>query len=335
MRRRLPHPARPLGRARTVLALAAAAAIALAIGCGGSSAEAKPRFFAPTSFWNAPIPASAAIAPDSRSLVADLVRQVDDTDPWMNTDQYSTAIITAGPKVKRVRVRQTQGHPIAPIRTAFRSVPIPPGAKPAPGTDGHAVIWQPSTDTMWEFWQLRREGSGWAAAWGARITKVSRSDGVIPYPAGATASGLPLAGGLVTVADVRAGRIDHALALAIPQPRRAVFSPPANRTDGWLDSEVAIPMGTRLRLDPSVNVAALKAPRIVKMLALAAQKYGIVLRDTSGAVTFYGQEVRGSGNPFPALLGSNPAKTLRSFPWDRLQVLQAPRRCCWNVGSLR
>jgi hypothetical protein len=42
------------------------------------------------------------------------------------------------------------------LRADFQAVPIPPGAVAANGTDMHMAIWQPSTDTMWNFGLCRK-----------------------------------------------------------------------------------------------------------------------------------------------------------------------------------
>ncbi len=54
------------------------------------------------------------------------------------------------------RVRVTLDRDLPAMQRAIDAVPIPRRAQPAAGTDKHMVIWQPSTDTMWEFWRMRR-----------------------------------------------------------------------------------------------------------------------------------------------------------------------------------
>ena len=110
----------------------------------------------------------------------------------------------------RVRVTLDKYNPA--LQQAFEAVPLPETAKPAAGWDKHLVVWQIATDTMWEFWALSRKTDGWHAGWGAKIVRASQSIGVLPSPLGATATGLPLLGGLITLDDLRRGHIDHALA---------------------------------------------------------------------------------------------------------------------------
>jgi hypothetical protein len=59
------------------------------------------------------------------------------------------------------------------------------------------------------------------------------------------------------------------------------------------------------------------------MIARAAQRYGMVVRDGSDLVTFYAEDPTPTGtNPWPAWFGGkSPADALAGFPWDRLRVL--------------
>ena len=62
------------------------------------------------------------------------------------------------------------------------------------------TIWQPKTDTLWEFWQASKQSDGWHASWGGAIKHVSQSRGYYTtnsWPGlsqpnwGATATSLP------------------------------------------------------------------------------------------------------------------------------------------------
>ena len=170
---------------------------------------------------------------------------------------------------------------------------MPADAQPAGGTDKHLVVWQPSTDRLWEFWQLEDTSEGWQARWGGAMQNASSASGVYGPEAwpgagtgwGASASSLSIAGGLITLEDLEKGVINHALAIGIPNVRGGVYASPAQRTDGTSTSSLSLPEGARLRLDPSLDLAALHLPRLTLMIAEAAQRYGIVVRDHAATVS--------------------------------------------------
>ena len=153
----------------------------------------------------------------------------------MNTINYSVPIFTVPSVQPTVRVRLVSRRHEPSLQAAWRAVPLPLDAHPAAGTDGQLVVWQPSTDRLWEFWQLADAPDGWQANWGGAIRDVSSSPGFYGPKAwpratgtwGASASSLSIAGGLITLEDLELGQIDHALAMAIPDVRAGVYATPA------------------------------------------------------------------------------------------------------------
>ena len=149
----------------------------------------------------------APLDPNSAEMVAGLNRQVLQEEagkwgPWINTRSYGVPIVTVPPGQPTVPVTLVHA-PEPALSAAWSAVPLPASAVPASGSDGYLVVWQPSSDRMWEFWQLRRATSGWQASWGGAIQHVSSNPGVYGPEAwpgaqpwwGATASSLALAGG--------------------------------------------------------------------------------------------------------------------------------------------
>ena len=192
--------------------------------------------FSPTSFWNTPLAATAPVDPSSQSYVSDLVSQVNSYGAWMNTTSYSIPAYVVPATQPTVAVHHTTWGP--DLQQQFNAVPIPPGATAAAGSDGSLTVWQPSTDKMWDFWQLSQSSSGaWSARWGGEMDNVSTNPGYFTHSGqtnnwGATATGLPLLGGLITMADLKRGYINHALALAVPQATQGVYLV-AGPTIGW------------------------------------------------------------------------------------------------------
>jgi hypothetical protein len=303
---------------------------------GGGARSGASRPFSADSVWNQALAPDAALDARSTTYVADLNRQIAETAPYINTTQYSTPVYTVPSNQPTVRVTLDRGAQWNPLLVqAWAQVPIPPNAQPAAGSDANLVVWQPETDTMWEFWRASRQADGWHASWGGRMEHVSASPGYYPNPSGwgAPATGLALLGGLVRLDELAAGHIDHALAIAIPQPRANWFSWPAQRTDGTIQSESAIPEGTRFRLDPRLNLSAMNLSPLVRMLAQAAQRYGIVVRDRGGAVTFFAEDPTPTGsNPYAGpngyFAGTPPYQLMKQFPWQHLQALRTQLSCC-------
>ncbi len=313
---------------RKDLAALCLAVVALVAGC---SSETPPppgpapeggRPFADSSFWNTPLDADAPLDPASDAITADLRRQVEAYGAWMNTDRFSTPVYVVPDDAPTVAV--SMGIPDPKLQSRVEAVPIPETAVPARGTDRHLVIWQPGRDVIWEFWQAARAPGGpWTAQWGGRLDRVSASDGVFAAPYGASATGLAMIGGMVLLDEARAGRIDHAIALAVPEVRANVIREPAQRGDGTSDSSASVPEGARFRLDPALDLDSLDLPPFTRMLADAAQTYGIVVRDVSGVVSFYGEDPlpTGSGAFENAFGGLPPSEIAGAFPWEHLQLL--------------
>ncbi|HET9153549.1 MAG TPA: hypothetical protein VFN85_05495 [Solirubrobacterales bacterium] len=298
------------------------------------------RFFSPRSFWNTPASGREAVDPDSGQMVAGLVAEVARevearSGPWINTTSYSVPVVRAGASTPAVRVRLVSPYAAPALRRAFRSVPLPEQVTPSPGNDAHLVVWQPHSDRLWEFWHLRRHGDSWEAGWGGAIMNVRSAWGAYGPAAwpgatrlwGASASSLSIAGGLVTLQDLDRGWINHALTMSLPVVRAGVYSLPARRTDGTSADPYSLPEGAHLRLRPGLDLASLHLPRMTLMLARAAQRFGIFVRDRAGNVAFNAQPPRSPDrNPYLGpngyYGGENPRQLLASFPWSDLQVLQ-------------
>jgi hypothetical protein len=302
------------------------------------------RFFSPTSFWNEELPADAPLDSTSAAVVGAFDAEIAKEEAakkgpaTINTTAWSVPVYTVPAGQPTVKVTQAveYGSTVNPaLQTAWDAVPLPADAQPAAGTDKHLVVWQPSTDKLWEFWRLEKTSTGWQASWGGAMQKASSDSGAYGPEAwpgaqpgwGASASSLSIAGGLITLEDLEKGQINHALAIALPDTRAGVYAAPAQRTDGEDAEPLSLPEGAHLRLDPNLDLATLHLPKLTLMLAEAAQRYGIVVRDTAADVTFYAQDPTPTGkNPYTGAHGyfedKTPQQLLESFPWSHLQLLK-------------
>ncbi|MEW1958819.1 hypothetical protein [Kineococcus sp. NPDC059986] len=291
--------------------------------------------FGSGSVWRTPV-TDAPVNRDSAAMVRGLVEQVD--AHWggvaaFNVDQFTASWYTvpAGQPTVDVAWNNCQKKTWTPAGLLgkggqFTSVPIPADARPSPGSDGQLTVYSPSTDQLWELWRVKKGDTGWSACWGGRIDEVSKSRGYFRDGFGASGSGLAMSAGTVWVDDVRRGRIDHALGLAIVSPATwNRVSWPAQRSDGHNDADHALPEGIRLRLPADLDVSSLGLTPLAEMVARAAQEYGFIVTDQAGAVNVggqIGQPVADDPDFWQRTMRGVPSyEVLKGFPWDRLEVL--------------
>jgi hypothetical protein len=159
--------------------------------------------------------------------------------------------------------------------------PIPPGAPIEGGArsdgDRHVIVIDRTTCTDYELFDAVPHDGGrfWTAGSGAVFDL--RSDAL--RPAGwtsADAAGLPIFPGLARYTEVSAGAIDHALRFTAPcTAPRYVY--PARHEASTCEAHWAPPMGLRLRLRASVDIARL--PYQARVVAQALKTYGMILAD--------------------------------------------------------
>jgi hypothetical protein len=332
-------------RCSTVVLLAALILVGVA---SALPSAAEARLFSAGSVWNAGV-GGLAVDRSSPARVNALASGIEakirqGVMPWPGTG--ASTVYVVGRSQPRVPVRLVTGSWGASLKAVLaRGVPIPVAAVPGSGTDAHMVIYQPTTDVMWELYNTHRDAGGWRAEWGGVMQHVSSNPGFYSgtsWPGlqgedgwnwGATASSLPELGGLVRIDELRAGHIDHALAVDVPDACKTVFAWPAQRTDGGdANQSTCMPEGARLRLDPRVDLSKLKLTKVGRMLAVAAQRYGMVVRDKTWGVFQIDFETppaaaSNGDDDRPPYTGSNglwdgPAWVLfDNFPWRSLQVL--------------
>ena len=297
--------------------------------------------FARTGPWNTRLPAHVPLAANSAAIVHNL--QLDEQanfGTWaINTDTYSTPIFYAGryTPVQRWTFSDCLNMPqLGPvIADSFAAVPTPPDLIASQGTDESTTIYQPSTDTYWDFWRAEKDASGhWSACWGGKIEHYSKNPGIFANPLGATATGLPLGAFTIRISELQRGYIDHAINLVTVRTRAGCFSWPATRDDGNTPGSDIPCEGQRFRLDPSFDVNTLYSPA-ARIIARAMQQYGLILTDKGGAVVTYAEDPRpylaahGGTDPYQPLMdpenrfppGTAKYLILGQIPIGQLQAL--------------
>ena len=327
--------------------------------------------FASTSFWNTPLPASIPANPNNAAYNLALTYALcHDTPPTgslaaltppsscttptfhgaLNTSAWSAPLYVVPANQSTVNIDLETGcNTSNNFALARANVPIPTDAHGAgDNSDSEIQIYQPSTNKEWEFWHFIKEANGnWSACYGGIINNVSQSNGIFPNNTGATATSLPLLGGVIRIEELQAGQINHVMNLStqsnlvsgIPVNIPGAIAPyswPATRNDGSLTDLLSIPEGTRFRLNPNLNLNTLSLSPVAKTIAIAAQKYGFVVDDRSSGVSIRLGDpttytTAGLANPYTSGMGvggvgtsglfGNGSNSMNNFPWDQLQAL--------------
>jgi len=168
--------------------------------------------------------------------------------------------------------------------------PLPATARieggPASDGDRHVILHDAANCRLYELFAARRGSDGsWTAQSGA--TWNLRSNAL--RPAGwtsADAAGLSIMAGLVRYEEVAAGRIDHAIRITVPRSQDRYLWP-ARHAAGSGGADLP-PMGLRLRLKASVNVAGL--PAQARVIATAMKTYGVIVADNGSPWYITGSE---------------------------------------------
>jgi hypothetical protein len=141
--------------------------------------------------------------------------------------------------------------------------------------DRHAILVDKSACRLYELYDLQHTSHGWTAGSGAVWSL--RSNHL--RPAGwtsADAAGLPIFPGLARWDEAARGTIDHALRFTAPRTRRAYVYPARHYASSSNDQALP-PMGLRVRLKASVNIASF--PKQSRVVLRALQRYGMILAD--------------------------------------------------------
>ena len=283
----------------------------------------------------------------------------------VNINQFTPAIWIVGPNQPTVRVKLVDwtnpSYTFQPLQDKWAAVPLPDNFEPASGTDEEACVYQPSTGKVWEFWLMRKTGARiknsagktvdeWGARWGGKLDDVSKAWGTFPTEGGdwksatgqtygTTATSIAFLSGVITIEEQQRGVINHVIGIALPETLAGRWSFPAQRSDGLTNADNAIPEGTIFRLPANLNLDAMDMDPYARMIAKAVQKYGMVVWDRAGTVSFRAENPANKypeGDPYTKVNGilrcpggqsqsacwADSNGRLRGFPWDKLQALQ-------------
>jgi len=294
---------------------AAAAAVGALLALPVFSAPEPPRrFFSDSSFWNAPLAAAPEIDPQNEHFVS-LLKQEPSGGFGINLHKWTIPVYEVDEKTPRYRVakhalsagekenwaseRETFGH-----GPGFDDgVPIPKAAVPDPEEDAHFAVVDWKAKRAWDTWGFRVKPDGTFES-KTGMTYALDGDGVfrtedfavvngesIHFHGPSRAAGVPAIAGLILYDEVLAGEIRHKLACAIRFPAFQEFVYPAAWTDGPVPG--GIPEGAVIQLDPALDLSKLDLLPGEKVVARAAQRYGMVIVDYADGSTLYGEGLWG------------------------------------------
>jgi hypothetical protein len=283
-----------------------------------SPAPTGPVAFSSTSPWNVAIPPSPALDPSSASIAGYLGSEM---KAYADLYEYGTPVWEASSSDPYNSVKCTE--PWGTCALTQQMIPIPAAAGTSGGSDGSMVVIDKTTNTGYDFWRASRTSTtSWTSSWGTRFNmEGSGTEG------GATGAGVPLLAGLPRLSEMAQGHIGHALAFISDNTCASVYRYPASKTDGKSGQSNCIPEGTRIQLDPSINIDAL--PGITpgeKTVAHALQTYGAYCKDSGGSKLAFGfEDPIGKTNPYPSVGFSWDYYDMPHIPWNQLRVLHQ-----WN-----
>jgi hypothetical protein len=174
---------------------------------------------------------------------------------------------------------------------------IPEDAVPAPDGDGLTVVIQPDGQALQMYSPIKLSDGTWVSQMFTVSDSVNgMGDG---RENGQRASMFPLHAGVVTDEDVASGAIDHALVVSLPASMlRAAFTYPALAIDSNPNYTGTVPMGSRLAIPPSVDIDGLELRTdLGRMVARAAQDYGLYVGDRGGEGVSVGAQYEPNGGP--------------------------------------
>ncbi|TXS89885.1 hypothetical protein FV139_19355 [Parahaliea maris] len=260
-------------------------AVLLAAAAQALAAPAGPDYylrpFSDQSPWNTPL----VQAPDTDRHGWSRLDLGEDAHVHINSNSWSIPFYLAGAEVpeRPIYIRKLQAYVMAPV---------PEGALPAEGTDGHLTVMSADRTTIHEFFRFEQPGQ-------ANIYRRVEAAGLgVAEQAGrhigTRAYGGSAVGGLLRQWELEQGVARHALAVALSLNfLKSGYVAPATSEDDNSEANYggSIPMGALLALPPELEVEALLEQPLAILIAKTLQRYGGYVVDSGGsdAILFYAE----------------------------------------------
>src|SRR5579885_686748 len=218
-------------------------------------------------------------------------------------------------------------QPAVPVSFTYNSesdpgpYPIPANAPVEGGAqstgDRHVIVVDSATCKLYELFNgfPQKDGS-WKAGSGA-VWNLN-SNALLPKTwTSADAAGLPILPGLVRYDEVAAGAINHALRFTVSKTQRAFLWPARHDASSSTNPNLP-PMGLRLRLKASVNIASY--PPQSRVILTALKRYGMIVADNGSSWFISGAPDNRWNNDDLAQLKNIPGSDFEVVDESQLQV---------------
>jgi hypothetical protein len=139
-----------------------------------------------------------------------------------------------------------------------------------------------------------------------------------------TGSNISRYAGVIRVSEIVAGNIAHALFFSTDIARPVQFRYPAAKTDGWSNASVTIPEGSRVQLDPDLDLAAIPGITPGELaVGRALQVFGAYCGDNGGSRMGFLFEYpdNGSRTGYASAGLAWDYFDMSHLPWNQLRVL--------------
>ncbi|GAY16885.1 hypothetical protein MSZK_36110 [Mycobacterium sp. shizuoka-1] len=293
-----------------------------------STTQTPPYFQAADWLWK-PIVANPVIAANSATWVSYL--SAANAKRVADLYDYGVTLVQATASTPRYDVTFTEPWGSDPMGSY--TVAIPVGLNLPGGADRQIAILDPTTGKAYGLWQASYDSATdtWSAAWGG-ITDLNGNG--VDTSGSATGTNIARYAGVITTAEFSAAvaantGVNHALFIS-SDLASALFTGPATKSDGVNMAGVAVPIpeGTRIQLDPSINVDAIPGISAAeKVIAKTLQTYGAYVGDQGGArMAFIFEVAPDATSTNPGAVYSNAGLDwdyydMTDIPWSKLRVL--------------
>jgi len=238
-------------------------------------------FWSADSYWHKKIPVDAKVHPNSAQMIDWLMAFEDHNDghPTINYKRWTAPVYDAYASTPKHTVQRLD------FGDYLYNVPIPDGATPDQESDGWMIIIDWYNWVAYDFWRIRQENGQWICNAGWKWDLSGSGVGVDGKWTVHGSSTMLLAM-IIRPEEIEAGVIEHPLACAFrwtaTRKTNHVY-PPACTTDGKSTNSLAILEGSRIQLNPNLNLDSYGLSRTAKIIAKALQDYGAIPMAVAGA----------------------------------------------------